>query len=96
MTTLYQFRCSHFCEKVRWALDYKGIPYTQKNLLPGFHIKAARKLAPKSCLPILVDGETIVRDSTSIISFLDRRSPDRPLTPRDPTEAKEALEWEER
>jgi glutathione S-transferase len=95
MNTLYQFQCSHFCEKARWALDYKSVPYTQRNLLPGFHIKVARQLAPSSCLPILVYGETVVQDSTSIISFLDQRSPDRPLTPPDPVEAKEALEWEE-
>ncbi|MET1082785.1 MAG: glutathione S-transferase N-terminal domain-containing protein, partial [Burkholderiales bacterium] len=24
MISLYQFQSSHFCEKVRWALDYKG------------------------------------------------------------------------
>jgi glutathione S-transferase len=95
MFTLYQFQFSHYCEKARWALDYKGIPYAQRNLLPGLHTKVARKLAPKSCLPIIVDGGTVVQDSTSIISFLGQRFPDRPLTPRDPTEAKEALEWEE-
>jgi len=95
MNTLYQFGCSHFCEKARWALDYKGVPYTQRNLVPGLHIKVARQLAPKSCLPILVYGKTVVQDSSSIISFLDQRSPDRPLTPLDPIEAKEALEWEE-
>ena len=95
MITLYQFQFSHFCEKACWALDYKGLPYIRKNLLPGIHIKVARKLAPKSCLPILVDNETVVQDSTSIITFLDEKFPDRPLTPQDPREAKEALEWEE-
>ena len=95
MTTLYQFQCSHFCEKARWALDYKGLPHIRKNLVPGFHVKVARKLAPKSCLPILVDNGTVVQDSTSIITFLDERLPDRPLIPRDPQEAEEALKWEE-
>ncbi len=95
MTTLYQFQCSHFCEKARWALDYKGLPHIRKNLVPGLHVKAARKLAPKSCLPILVDHGTVVQDSTSIITFLDERFPDRPLIPHDPQEAEEALRWEE-
>jgi glutathione S-transferase len=36
-----------------------------------------------------------VQDSTQIISFLDQRYPERTLTPQDPKEAKEALEWEE-
>lgn len=95
MIALYQFQFSHYCEKARWALDYKGIPYTRRNLLPGLHTKVTRKLAAKSCLPIIVDGATVVQDSTSIISFLDQRYPEHPLTPPDPTEAIEALEWEE-
>ena len=95
MITLYQFQFSHFCEKVRWALDYKGLPYIPKNLLPGLHTKVARRLAPRSGLPIIVDSGTVVQDSTSIITFLDNKYPDRPLTPRDAQEAKEALAWEE-
>lgn len=95
MLTLYQFKFSHYCEKIRWALDYKGLPYTKRNLLPGLHFKVAQKLAPKSCLPIIVDGRTVVQDSTAIITFLDQVSPDHPLTPGDSQQAKEALEWEE-
>jgi glutathione S-transferase len=92
---LYQFQFSHYCEKARWALDYKGLAYAPKNLLPGLHTKVAQKLAPMSSLPIIVDGESVVQDSTQIISFLDQRYPERALTPQDPKEAKEALEWEE-
>lgn len=95
MITLYQFQFSHYCEKARWALDYKGIRYKERNLLPGLHIKVTQKLAPKSSLPIIVDNGTVVPDSTSIITFLDKEYPDRPLTPRDPQETKQALEWEE-
>lgn len=95
MITLYQFQFSHYCEKVRWALDYKGLAYVPKNLLPGLHAKVAQKLAPKSCLPIIVDGESVIQDSTQIISFLDQRYPERALTPQDPKQAKQALEWEE-
>jgi glutathione S-transferase len=95
MMTLYQFQFSHFCEKARWALDYKGLPHTCRNLLPGLHVRVARKLAPGSGLPILVDDGTVVQDSTSIITFLDEKYPARPLTPRDAREARDALEWEE-
>ena len=35
--TLYQFPISHYCEKVRWAMDYKKLEYKAKNLLPGLH-----------------------------------------------------------
>jgi glutathione S-transferase len=94
MITLYQFEFSHFCEKARWALDYKGLPHERKNLLPGLHARVARKLASNSSLPILVDDGAVVQDSSSIITFLDQKYPDRPLTPCDVQEAKEALAWE--
>ena len=41
---LYQFAISHYCEKIRWALDYKGLNYETVNLLPGQHVKTIRKL----------------------------------------------------
>ena len=33
MTTpvLWQFKCSHFCERVRWALDWKGLAYRERS-----------------------------------------------------------------
>jgi len=95
MITLYQFEFSHYCEKARWALDYKGLPHERKNLLPGLHTRVARKLASDRGLPILADHGTVVQDSTSIITFLDQKYPERPLTPHDAQEAKEALAWEE-
>jgi glutathione S-transferase len=95
MMTLYQFEFSHFCEKARWALEYKGLAHERKTLLPGPHTRVAKKLAPHSSLPILVDDRTVVQDSTSIITYLDEKYPDRPLTPCDAQEAKEALAWEE-
>jgi hypothetical protein len=30
---LWQFRLSHYNEKARWALDYKGIPHERRSLL---------------------------------------------------------------
>jgi glutathione S-transferase len=42
-----------------------------------------------------VDEGTAVQDSTAIISYLDQKYLERPLTPHDRDEAKETLEWEE-
>jgi glutathione S-transferase len=35
MTRLYTFTISHFAEKARWSLDYKGIPYQEQRLVPA-------------------------------------------------------------
>ena len=44
MIKLYQFACSHLCEKARWALEYKRVAYQPVNLLPGLHLKPLRLL----------------------------------------------------
>jgi glutathione S-transferase len=95
MIELYQFPFSHYCEKVRWALDYKGIAYRSVNLLPGFHFRHLAKLTPKSSVPVLRDGATVVQDSSAIIDYLDRRYANPALTPSDANAAREALDWEE-
>jgi glutathione S-transferase len=93
--TLYQFIISHFCEKVRWALDYKGIPYRACNLVPGAHLKITRRLAPGSSVPLLVVDDRVVQGSARIITLLDELVPDRPLTPADASRRGEALAWEQ-
>ncbi len=96
MTTLYQFSFSHFCEKARWALDYKGANYTTKNLLPGLHVRVCEKLAvAKTCVPVLLDDDgSAIQESAAIIDHLDAKHAADPLTPHDPDLAKEAREWE--
>lgn len=94
MLTLYQMPISHYCEKVRWALDYKGILAKRCNLLPGFHVRTAKKLAPRSQLPILEHDGVVIQGSSDIITHLDAAYPGRLLTPEDEPARREALEWE--
>ncbi|MEP5764560.1 MAG: glutathione S-transferase [Halieaceae bacterium] len=92
---LYQFPISHYCEKVRFALDYKGLEYSVKNLLPGIHARTTSKLGSSTSVPLLVcDGESI-QGSAQIISFLDARHEAQPLTPSDPDLRAEAMAWEQ-
>ena len=91
---LYQFPISHYCEKVRWAMDYKGLDYKLKNLLPGLHLRTTKKIAPKSYVPILIDGNEQVQNSHVILNYLDEKYPDKLLSSQDPELFKKALEWE--
>jgi glutathione S-transferase len=42
---LHQFPSSHFNEKARWALDYKGLEHSRLNYLPGPHMRPIKKLS---------------------------------------------------
>jgi glutathione S-transferase len=94
MITLYQFPISHYCEKVRWALDYKGLKYQLSNLLPGLHVKQTKKLALRSTVPILQHDNKIIQGSNHIISYLDTEFPENSLTPEDPGLKNQAMDWE--
>lgn len=85
MLTLYHLRISHFSEKARWALNYKGLQYRSRLLTPGYHILTTRRVAGTRTVPVLVDteGDSVVSDSTDILHYLDRIRPDPPLFPRD-------------
>jgi glutathione S-transferase len=94
---LYQFAISHYCEKIRWALDYKGLNYTSVNVLPGQHIKTIRALAGKqSSVPVLEHDGHIVQGSARILDYLDEAFAERPLTPEEPEARNQALAWEAR
>lgn len=94
MLTLYQFPISHYCEKIRWALDYKGLEYELVNLLPGEHIRVVKKLTGKTSVPVLDHDGTIIQNSSDIISYLDDAFPQNLLTPADATLKQSAIEWE--
>jgi glutathione S-transferase len=91
---LYQFPISHYCEKARFALDYKGFDYRTKNLLPGLHAMATTRFGKGSSLPVLSHDGVGIQGSAAIITYLDEISPDNPLTPSDPNLRAEALAWE--
>jgi len=92
---LWQFRFSHFNEKVRWALDWKGIAHVRRSLLPGFHVPRVLWMTGQRSLPVLVlDGETI-HDSTCIIERLEDVRPEPALYPADAADRRRALALED-
>ena len=97
MNTLWHIELSHYNEKARWALDYKGVPYERRVPMPGLHGVSAMVATRgrQRRLPVLeLDGRRI-GDSTAIIAALEQHTPDPPLYPADPAERARALELEE-
>jgi len=94
MIKLYQFPISHFCEKIRWALDYKKLDHQLCNLLPGPHIKQVMAVAKKSDVPVIIHDDVVVQGSSKIIDYLDNTFTDHQLTPSDEKVLAESLQWE--
>jgi glutathione S-transferase len=92
---LYHIEISHYSEKVRWALDYKGIPQVRKAPPPMMHLGWAFALTRGMTFPILRLNGKAIGDSTRIIEALEREYPERPLYPSDPDELRRALELED-
>ena len=95
LPVLWHLKVSHYNEKARWALDYKGIPHVRRAITPPQHAEIARRLSGGRTFPVLeLDGEAI-GDSTRIIAALEERRPEPGLYPDDPAERRRALEIEE-
>ena len=91
---LWHIPLSHYSEKVRWALDYKGIAHHRRVLGPDYLIRAWRATG-QGKLPVLwLDGRPIA-DSTRIIAALEERYPEPPLYPRYAAARQRALALED-
>ena len=73
---------SHYCEKVRWAMDYLEIDYIEENHAPPFHRKYTANYGGTT-VPVLVTGDKALTDSHDILQYLDSISETK-LYPKDP------------
>ena len=84
MLELHQFELSHYVEKVRLILDYKGLAYRKLEVTPGIGQIDLYRLSGQRQVPVLQDGSQIIADSTAIAEYLERQYPDRPIIPTEP------------
>ena len=92
---LWHFRFSHYNEKARWALDWKGVPHVRRAVAPGPHAQQMLELSGQQAVPVMeIDGR-VVFDSTAIIAAIEEAAPAPPLHPVDPGERARALALEE-
>jgi glutathione S-transferase len=86
---LYSGPLSLFTAKVRIALAEKGLAYERVEVGWSLarryepHHPDVVALNPKRQVPVLVDGELALYDSTLIFEYLEDRYPEPPLYPRD-------------
>lgn len=84
---------SHYCEKVRWALDRLELPYVEEPHLQVFHYLRSYSVSRGPNVPVLIDGRTVTTDSTAILQYLERyATPENSLYPEGERRAVEDLE----
>jgi glutathione S-transferase len=87
MLELHQFRHSAFCLKVRMVLQAKGLSYRTVEVTPGIGQVAVFRLSGQRQVPVLVDGDTVLADSSTISRHLDLAGGEPALLPADAKQA---------
>ncbi|AWN47284.1 glutathione S-transferase family protein [Methylobacterium terrae] len=95
---LYEHPLSSYAQKVKIALREKGVTFTAE--LPetfgtGRTDGPFAAANPRAEVPVLVDGEVRIFESTVILEYVEERWPEPPLLPRDPAARAQARMTEE-
>ena len=80
--TLYRIPHSTNAERVALALAHKGLE-AESVWVDEDDRAPVRKISGQPLVPVLVDGDEVVADSTRILEHLEARFPQRPLYPED-------------
>jgi glutathione S-transferase len=86
---------SPYVRKVLVCMELKGLDYEVDPITPFFGNDEFRRLSPLCRIPVLIDGDLVLTDSTVIAEYLDEAYPEPPLLPREPKERARARWLEE-
>jgi glutathione S-transferase len=86
---------SPYVRKVLAGLELKGLAYEVDPITPFFGGDSFEQLSPLRRIPVLVDGDLSISDSSVICAYLDEAYPERPLLPSAPAERARARWLEE-
>ncbi len=81
---LYRAEWSTNCERVGLALAYKGIE-AQSVLIEYSNRAPVEAISGQGLVPVIEDAGEVISDSVAIMRHLDRRTPEPPLFPAEPT-----------
>jgi glutathione S-transferase len=86
---------SPYVRKVLACLNLKGLAYEIDPITPFFGNDEYGELSPLRRIPVLIDGDFAICDSSVVCAYLDEAYPDRPLLPADPKDRAKARWLEE-
>ena len=86
---------SPYVRKVLACLHLKGLDYEIDPITAFFGNEEFERLSPLRRIPVLVDGDLVLSDSSVICAYLDERWPEPPLFPADVRDRARARWYEE-
>jgi glutathione S-transferase len=86
---------SPYVRKVMACLYLKGLDYEIDPITAFFGNAEFERLSPLRRIPVLIDGEVELSDSSVICAYLDEAYPDSPLLPQSPADRARARWFEE-
>ena len=86
---------SPYARKVYLALAAKGLAYECDPITPFFGDDEFGRLSPLRRIPVLIDGDLVINDSSVICEYLDEAYPGAPLYPATPADRARARWLEE-
>jgi glutathione S-transferase len=86
---------SPYVRKVLACLNLKGLAYEVDPITPFFGNDEFERVSPLRRIPVLIDGDLTVSDSSVICAYLDEAYTGHPLFPADPKERARARWFEE-
>jgi glutathione S-transferase len=86
---------SPYVRKVLACMNLKGLAYEIDPITPFFGNEEYERISPLRRIPVLVDGDVSICDSSVICAYLDDAYPNRPLLPADPKDRAKARWLEE-
>src|SRR5690348_898895 len=86
---------SPYVRKVLAAMNLKGLAYQVDPITPFFGNDQFERVSPLRRIPVLIDGDFAISDSSVICDYLDNAYPGHPLYPRDPKQRARARWFEE-
>ena len=86
---------SPYVRKVIVSLEAKGVGYEIDPIVPFFGNDEFTRLSPLRRVPVLVDGDLVLNDSTVICEYLDEAYPEPPMMPKSPADRARARWMEE-
>ena len=86
---------SPYVRKVLACCELKGLAYEVDPITPFFGGDEFERMSPLRRIPVLIDGDVTICDSTVICAWLDEAFPERPLLPSSPDDRARARWLEE-